>query len=329
MKAIKISFLAVSVILAVFSCSEDNHSKPTLDDLSPYVRQFLVMRNATSSGTSAEDLNTMNNAFQGIMRNVASTGRIKDDSVDADTTIFPDHWKWTTCATLTEITNEDGSVTTIRDYGDGCNEGSDTYYYWVHGKITDTWKNEFEDESGFAHCDYDVSSVYENYGARFISYTGDTVDCTSDGYYIYKGKAYYNKVTGDFTGEQTNDGESVSVFDGVASGYKIKNHSTFYVGGSITDVSEYEYDQGDNFYSCRATTPLVYDYTCSNQDRYVHIAVSGVEVISFRQDGAAGSFTIGYGDGECDNMVYVTENGVTVEVDLGRDFWMHVIDVGG
>jgi len=44
--------------------------------------------------------------------------------------------------------------------------------------------------------------------------------------------------------------------------------------------------------------------------------VSGKERISYRQGDKEGSFIIDYGDGECDNVIVIIENGKRIKVDL-------------
>jgi hypothetical protein len=333
MKAKKISLSLISLLLiAAFACNDDGPEVGTIDDLSPYVQQFLSMRNGSYSSYAAESNSMMNNSYDGLMQNLRANGRIKDDTVKNDSTLNPEPWPdWQTCAEVTSTENEDGSTTIVTDYGDGCEEGYPGYRYFMHGKWTSTRKYFFDDGHPVASYSYKDRSSYENYGGRYV-WGNDTTEWSMEGFYNYEGAAQYNQETQVFTGEFSGNGESVYNYDGVESTYKSKSHSVYTEEGSVTDVSEYEYRYGNYFYSSVATKPLIYKYSCNRRDgidndNYIWINVSGVEVVQYEQDGVSGSFTIDYGDGECDNIIRVTENGVTVEVDLGHWVWFCGTDV--
>lgn len=44
--------------------------------------------------------------------------------------------------------------------------------------------------------------------------------------------------------------------------------------------------------------------------------VSGLEKITYRQDGKTGEFIIDYGNGECDNVIYILENGKRIRIEM-------------
>ncbi len=173
-----------------------------------------------------------------------------------------------------------------------------------------------------------TSSSSENYGGRYV-WDGDTTVWSTDGSFNYEGASQYNLETQVFTGEFSSSGESVYNYNGTENTYKSKAHSVYTEEGSVTDVSEYEYRYGNYFYSSVATKPLIYKYSCNRRELQLSVTMiricgsmfQGIEVVQYEQDGVSGSFTIDYGNGECDNIIRITENGVTVEVDLGHWVW--------
>jgi hypothetical protein len=328
MKTKKLSFVIVLSFLVMLGCSDDGPRLGSIDDLSPYAKQFLTMRNSSFSNYAAESNGIMNNSFRSLMQSLSINGRLKGDTTETDTTLYPNPWEWTSCAVVTEIQNDDGSVTNIRDYGDGCEEGYPGFYYWIHGKITSTSKYRMEEEGPVVRYDYMYKGSYDNYGGRYVMYNGDTAEWANDGDYDYNGKAEYNTETQTFIGEYNHKGDSKYSYNGEESSYKSEGHTKYTVDGWITDIFEYEYSFADYFYSSKVTEPLVFDYSCNNSgdgtvdwENYIWLNVSGKEVVHYRQDGQEGSFVIDYGDGECDNIIWITENGVTVKVDLGHWVW--------
>lgn len=324
-KRISLSIISLFLI-AAFACNDDGPKHGTIDDLSPYVQQFLAMRNGSYRNFSAESNTLMNNSYNSLMQNMHANGRIKDDTVKNDSTLNPLPGPWQTCAVVTTTENEDGSTTIVTDYGDGCEEGWPGYYSWIHGKWTTTQKFIFNDGHPVVSYSYKYNGSYENYGGRHI-WANDTTEWSIEGFYDYEGNSQYNQESELFTGEFRGNGESIYTYDGVESIYKSKSHSVYTVDGSVTDVNEYEYRNGNYFYSSVLTKPLIFKNSCNRRnspfrenDTYVWVSVSGVEVVQYKQDGEAGTFTIDYGNGECDNIIRITENGVTVEVDLG-EWW--------
>ncbi|MFZ9045104.1 MAG: hypothetical protein ACO2ZZ_04515 [Cyclobacteriaceae bacterium] len=72
-------------------------------------------------------------------------------------------------------------------------------------------------------------------------------------------------------------------------------------------------------YTSEVTTPLVIDFNCEIADAY-WIPVSGVENAQWVSADETWTESIDYGDGSCDTMATVTENGASEEVDLA-DEW--------
>jgi hypothetical protein len=328
MKKNKTSVLVVLTLVAILGCNDDGPKIGTIEDLSSQAQQFLSMRNGTLSSYSAESSSMMNNSFQSLMQGVRAGGRLKGDSTEIDTTLYPNPWEWQTCAVVTETRNDDGSITNIRDYGDGCEEGYPGSEYWIHGKITNIWRHVMEEAGPVMSYEYSSVNTYENYGGRY-TWSGDTSEWLNDGHYSFDGAAQYNTATETFTGEFSHDGEYLYAYNGYESIYKSSGHTVYTVDGWTTDKNDYEYAYDNNSFSARVTKPLVFKYSCNRneanafvaRENYVWVNVSGIEEVNYSHDGVAGNFVINYGDGECDNIIWITENGKTVSVDLGELSW--------
>jgi hypothetical protein len=48
--------------------------------------------------------------------------------------------------------------------------------------------------------------------------------------------------------------------------------------------------------------------------------VSGREMVEYDRDGKAGKFEIDYGDGECDFIIFIYENGKVFRIDMSKDY---------
>jgi hypothetical protein len=105
--------------------------------------------------------------------------------------------------------------------------------------------------------------------------------------------------------------------------YKSTGNSSYDEKGWLVPQNDYEYKEGDDFYSSKVTKALFSDYTCNSEQSsliatdYIWVPVSGREKINYKREGKEGSFEIDYGNGECDNIIYIIENGKRIKVDLG------------
>jgi hypothetical protein len=61
--------------------------------------------------------------------------------------------------------------------------------------------------------------------------------------------------------------------------------------------------------------PLITDYKCTES----WVPVSGIETITTTQnDGTSQEYSLNYGNGTCDNLAELTENGQTTTIDFGQ-----------
>jgi hypothetical protein len=234
------------------------------------------------------------------------------DSTGIDTTSY---WTWITCANVTEIDNEDGSHTTIYDYGDGCQEYGTLY----KGKITYIWRN--DENNYYSEVIYDQ---YYSYGVEMNGYSEYTF--TSDGNSFYS--LGVKEGDGDSTvsimpeifnwsGTSTGHDEITMVYD--------DGNSTFYKSDyeNVWDSISYKVISGEYFYSSESEefeyhyvveSPLITNYQCAD----VWVPVSGVETITTTEKGETQVYSLNYGDGTCDNLAELTQDGETSTIDFGE-----------
>lgn len=332
LKINKTLLFCASLAFVVMSCDNNETETKKNGELSDFAMKFVGIRLGSSQSQADAEGAAINNSFQNMMG--LNNGRILGDStngggdgsVGEDSLLYED--PWVSCAVITYLENADGSTTSIVDYGvDGCEEGYGDYKYFMHGKYESTYKYSSEQNGSQYNDTYLYKMMYDNYGGHY----GDdkAYAWSMDGNSSYAGSSSYNYETNQFSGEYTYSDTSLYSYDSTSYNYKSKGRSSYTQLGSITEESNYEYNDGSNYYSAEVITPLVSKYNCASDGGisndgtyymayYVWIPVSGIEIINYFQDGVEGSFEINYGNGECDNILFVTENGVTVEVDLGE-----------
>lgn len=323
----------LAAALAV-GCSSDEPDTPK--ELSPEVSEYLKTRFGNSRMASLDaEANPAQMSFQGMMTNFGiAGGRLGQDSTYEDSIKvddpYEDPWIWTSCAAITRTENADGSITEVYDYGDGCMEGYEDYQYLMKGKYTQTYKSNYLQEENAYSDDYAYSVVYDNYGGTYYGeyYENGESSWLMDGYSNYAGSSSYNSETETFMGSYTYQSETTYSWDKYTYYYKSDGTGTYNNTGSTSDGSyEYRSEQEGSFYAVDILKPLVFDYTCyqyseENRAKLVVVPyftyVSGIESVQFEEAGNSGAFVIDYGDGECDNIVTITENGVSVTVDLSE-----------
>lgn len=309
--------LSVISLFGAISCSDSESENA---DLSPAVQQYLSMRMGASNAMAESMSGPVNRSFQSLFnQSLQMNGKLASDSSDApgDTTIITDPWQ--TCAVVTTITNEDGSQTTIYDYGTGCEEGSEGYKYFMHGKYSSTYRNDMsQDGSRFSNT-YFYASQYDNYGGN---YNGQW-SWLMNGGGTYSGESEYDTATQEFSGFYTYDDETTYEYDSVTYYYKSKGTSSYSNEKFTIESSENNYTYGTDFYKSKVLKPLVADYSCYNQNSanfcFFWMFVKGRERIQFKNGDEEGSFEIDYGNGDCDNIVIIYENGHAKRIDLSKD----------
>ncbi|MCX6309197.1 MAG: hypothetical protein NTY32_10350 [Bacteroidia bacterium] len=318
--------------LMLFSCNkEDNLS---LDQSLKTFMEFKSKNMASEVGgvnnfmsvISASQFNSKNLNLAGYN---PDEGYVDGGCLEYDST---QNWSFFTCATVTEINNEDGTTTTIYDYGDGCDE----YGSLMKGKITYIWKNEGNN--------YESKVLYEHYycnGTEINGYSENSF--TSDGnsyfefskggtgvagdsgepYVVDSGEVYvddsisYPEITFNWSGTSTSE-EDLTITDDGGEEYTYNSvYSTKWDNSTYTVLTgAYNYiSKSDNYeYHYLVSQPLVTNYECSIS----WVPVSGIETTTCVKSGKTDVLAINYGDGTCDSFALVTENGVTTNVDMAK-----------
>lgn len=281
------------------------------------------MRMGSNNAMAESMAGPVNQSFQGLFSQAfRPNGRVAGDSSDmpADTTIIDDPWQ--SCAVITNTTNEDGSQTTIYDYGDGCEEGWGDYKYTMFGKYTSTYLNLISQNGSVFKNSYYYKSTYDNYGGI---YTGGWSFLMNGGG-IYEGESEYDTATQKFSGTYSYDDETMYRYDSTDYYYKSKGTTRYSTDKYIIESSTGSYTYGDNYYKSKVLKPMIADYSCYRQNSLVDnfcfffMFVEGRERIQYKDGDEEGSFEIDYGDGTCDNIVTIYENGKISVVDLSKNW---------
>lgn len=327
-------WLSIVSVFLITSCQDgDGAPSAPLSELSKEARSFLGLRNGAqqsfSANSEAKSGNSMiNRSFQGVYSQYSADSGVATDST-ADSTIVVDPYiPWTTCATITEIKNSDGSTTNITDYGDGCMEGSGDYAYFMHGKATSTYKYDQTKTGSVYSYSYYSRYVSENYGGTYY-YGADSSVWLSNGHSTYIGESSYDTLNQTFSGFYSFSDTSDYLYDKTLYSYRSKGRSEYNEKKSTTLFSEYEYNYGDDYYKSTVLAPLVMDYSCNvvspmlsaeTKIAYASTYTRGRERIEYRREGISGQFEIDYGDGDCDNVITIYENGKVFKVDLVNQY---------
>jgi hypothetical protein len=337
------SLIAAGILV---SCSDES-DQINQDELSEFAMNYLTMRAGSQSAQLDRQEGALNQSFQNLFGNYMGMvrGRIAEDSTGntepgnpgdstvwdypSDTVIYED--PWISCATITETVNEDGSVTTITDYGDGCEEGYSDWKYRMWGAVISTYLYNSTFNGSVFKDVYYFDSEYDHYGGYYYY---DSSEWEMNGTSHYEGESTYDTTNWSFSGWSAYEDHTIYRWNETAYEYNGEGKFTYDNHLWVTEYSDYEYTTGDDYYyKTSVLEPLVIDYSCTFPDHanglavsgtdsnfclLIPIYISGVERIQYRQDGEAGDFIIDYGDGECDYIIKVTENGKTVTVNLAE-----------
>lgn len=302
------------------------------NDLSEFAKKYLQLNNtANIATTSARNSLALVLAKAGGKSRATSSvafslGRVTMDSVHNGNSV---------CGIDTLIHNPDGSSVQIVDYGDSCvhNYGDTRVIYF--GKSTSTYKYSNKTDGSAYVTDYSGNSRFANFGGRYVSkdlnYTW-----VSNGNYSYSGTSRYDTVQQVYSGSSESRDSSLFKYNAESYLHLQNDMNTFDSKKSIMQFNDNQYVYGDNTYHSVVTVPVVTDYTCTPYPNInisstpgggssaatassgVLVPVSGHEVVNYKQNGVTGQFEIDYGNGECDTLVTIIEDGKSFTVDLSR-----------
>jgi hypothetical protein len=311
--------------VAISSCSDDETQNGSIDDLSAEAKSFLALR-AGSASTLGESRNSaINMSFSGLFNNFNNGGRVAGDSIDTvpDTTIIvgppiPD------CA-LTNYSEIPGGYEIAVDYGEGCDLGWEGYIYILFGKYKHLYKISNIPNGSKITGKYEMKSEYDNYGGRYSSDSTGEHSWSMDGRSTYFGSSEWDTLGGKFNGMYVNTDEMSYTYDNSTYSYFSEGSSEYDEEKWALNTNIYRYINSNDFYESVVLKPLVYKYACyqivSLTDTGISASyVSGSEKITYKQGDKSGSFIIDYGDGACDNIITIIENGVEIKIDLSEEW---------
>jgi hypothetical protein len=328
-------YLFVLLVSILNSCQDNEVIFSNPEELSLEARNFFGLQNSMqmssrASGNSGSDmLNRSFGAAKAGNPEMLVLGKTKSDS----TLVSIPPFEWVTCAQITEFQNSDGSTTSITDYGDGCKEGNDEFRYFMRGKLTWRFKNESSLKGSVYSYNYSSQTRMENFGGSYI-YNEDTTSWLTNGKSSYSSSSAYDTLKKTYTG-------NYSWSDSSKHGYRTygKNLDTYVINSngkvayneskSVTSTSFSEYYTGSDYYSTTVIVPLVMDYSCNPASLVArsdmrclmpYTYVSGRERISYNRGDISGSFEVDYGDGTCDTIITIYENGKVFKIDVFEDY---------
>lgn len=340
MRLIKGLPVMIIASLAIFSCDNEPSSKnATYNDLSEQAKNYFKM--SRNNGASQDGLNSslragspVNLSFQGLYNQSlsASAGRIAGDTIEtepSDSTIYPSdttiyYEPWVSCAEITTVQNGDGSITTTYDYGTGCEEGYGYYKYWMMGRYSFTYLNNFTQTGSTFKDSYYYKALYDNYGGGYY-FDSDSSTWITNGSSDYEGESTYDSAQGTFTGYYAGNYNYDYIWNNQTYTYVGIGKYLYTQEKYIVEKNNYSYTNGSDYYKTDVLEPLVMRYDCHQNSGggelengiFIWTYMSGKEFIRYKQGDTEGSFEIYYGDGECDNIIVIIENGKRVEIDLG------------
>ncbi len=320
-----IALLWIAVAVLAWSCSED--TDPVNPDQENIVADnLLVNSNSALNRLKSNGIGGPMGALFGNFQNgrsgrsassplaMSRSARAASDSTDSEPS----------CLTQTWEDDGNGNYTYVLDFGDGC----DYYGEFLKGKLVE--KGSYS-ESGFS-----AKTTYTNFGGNdwtidgTHAYSGtweeidDTSEPTDTTEYYYNAsyqfsadlKTSYMEYGHDSTSD-VSTGERLIEVDYIAQGDEEVDQDGYTVNSRSESITV---STGESF-SSQVDIPLFYDFDCEEDGTWIY--VSGQESGSYTVGDQTGTYSINYGDGECDNIVTVTENGISEEVDLGEiwDDW--------
>ena len=144
----------------------------------------------------------------------------------------------------------------------------------------------------------------------------------------YEGESEYDTANQKFSGAYTYEDETTYQYDTITYYFKGNGSTHYNEEKYVIESNESEYKYGsDYFYKSKVLIPLVSKYSCYQQNSILEklcvfwVYVSGRERIEYKNGDVEGVFEIDYGNGECDNIVTIYEDGKKSVIDLSSNYW--------
>jgi hypothetical protein len=298
--------IVAGLLILIGSCKKEDNIKQVQNDVLKRYLEIKAKMSAFQQNNGKDNLEAIGASIMNEMKKkLKSSSDFKDtvyiDSLYVDTT----YWENWTCAIVSEYIDNDGNNVTVYDYGD---EGCDEWGSLIKGKITYIWSQNNEK--------YFSKVLYENYNAYGMTmngyseytYTFSTMDFPSDSNYVFNCSGSSSCVENI---EMTTENENY-LYTANCSYEWDENSCTVHVG----ETSYKELNLGYE-YTYKVTNELYYNYSCRWE---IYVPTRGIEEILYKSATEKTEFITDYGDGACDNLAIITENGIVYSVDFG-DMW--------
>ncbi len=252
------------------------------------------------NGRTASVVGTMKSYMSNDL--VTANARTAEDSLNNENDCFIE--TYTETASTYEYT---------LDFGTGCEFDGEFFKGRLveRGSFTD---NTFQSEvvfTDFGGREWEIDGT-ETYEGSWTNLDPDNEEPTEDDWsteYTY---------TSDLTESFTENNTTVEI-SFQASGSERWDQNGYTV---ISATESGSTSNGESFQST-VDTPLFMDFSCEEDE--VFIFVSGFESGSYtwvddNGDEVSGSYSIDFGDGTCDNLITVTEDGVSETIDVSEEW---------
>jgi len=308
----KISFIiviAAAIISGISSCKKDDNDVVKNDN--DVIKRYLEIK--SSMGSFQKNNGDVNKEalMASIMRHHKKSSKAYSDSGWVDTgwvePIDTTYWQIFTCATVTEYVDDNGKNVTVYDYGqDGCEDWGSFF----KGKVTYIWSQ--------TNDVYFSKVMYENYYAF-----GMTMNGYSEYSYSFVNMTFENGKDStisnfDMSGSSSCIEDIEMIYDGGETYHYTANYSSEWEEKSYTvHEGEYSYKNLSNGYeyTYKVTEELFSNYECGYE---IFVPVRGIEEIIYKDFEIDTKFVTNYGDGTCDNIAVINENGNEYTIDFGE-----------
>lgn len=292
-------FLILGVFVTLLTSCEEDDGPGASDNVSLSTEQSeVVVRDYVNVSANLQAARNMGSGIIPFEDGSGINGRTFRQGLTnlENARTFTDSLWFESCADV-DISISGGSISITIDYGEvGCEEGGNL----LKGKITETFT--------LSEDLLVQASMYDNF-----SFNDVTIDGTRTASF-----ALTSQSLDSFEFTWAEDME-VTIDDG-SSYTLVTDMATSYNNEEVTLTGSAELSASDgNRYEVTIDEALKYTLACIEEGIYA--PVSGVETLVVNNDSISnGSILIDYGDGACDYLVEITQNGETVVIDVSEEY---------
>jgi len=299
-----VKFIMLGIIISLIACDQDDEAAALTDPLTPpeqtlsqeveeQIEVNTRLDKVRSLGLGApggiikEQPEFLNGRQQKTsswrrMHRLMNNTRVAEDSI---------------CVAQIFILNDDGSFVWVIDFGeDGCEIDGE---FWK-GKVVETY-HENDEEMTFS-----AAIAFENFGQA---------DWTLNGIGFLEGSYHFDSLDGFFT--EYNFARDLELMDENEQ-WTVEQVGREHLSDSAWTVMEMasnvEYFNSEieetDIYQNLVLEPLVIDFTC--EELGVFTFVQGIEQVRYNDEEA----TVLFGEGECDNIITIAQEGIVIIIDL-------------